>query len=296
MNNSLTTRKVSAEGMPLSSYLAQPKIKSMITESLTDGKAFTTALISAVAANPELRQCTNESLYSAALCGASLELPMSATLGYFYIVPFKDKKLMGAKTSKATFVLGWKGIVQLALRTGQFRKINVFEVKENEFKGWNPMTEEIDINISATNDLERQKLKTVGYYVSFELINGFQKAMYWTKNAMIAHADTYSKAFSAETYLQVCDGTYKGESWKISSFWYKSFDEMAKKTMLRQLLGKWGPASVQMAKALSEDNDEKVEDPTNTQFTEAEEAEVVQESTEKADKLDVEIDNPETTW
>lgn len=256
MNNSLTTKKVSADSMPLSAYLAQPKIKSMITESLTDGKAFTTALISAVAANPALRQCTNESLYSAALCGAGLDLPVSATLGYFYMIPFRDKKLTGAKNSQAVFILGWKGIVQLALRTGQFKKINVLEVKENEFKNWNPMTEEINLKISMANDLERQKIKTVGYYASFELVNGFQKAMYWSKDAMIAHADTYSKAFSAETYLQVCDGTYKGESWKISSFWYKSFDEMGKKTMLRQLLGKWGPSSVQMSMAFDKDKEE----------------------------------------
>ena len=146
-----------------------------------------------------------------------------------------------------------KGYIQLAIRSGQYRKINVLPIKEGELVNFDPMTEEIEVNLIEDDEL-REKTPTAGYYCMFEYINGFRKAMYWSYKKMMAHADQYSKAFNKKSYEDLKAGKIpQDQQWKYSSFWYKDFDGMACKTMLRQLISKWGIMSIEMQHALEFD-------------------------------------------
>lgn len=132
-----------------------------------------------------------------------------------------------------------KGYVQLALRSGYYKRINVLDVKYGELKRWNPLTEEIDLDI-MTDELARESAQTIGYVASFEYLNGFTKTIYWSKEKMENHAIKYSKGYAAK---------------KGYTFWEKDFDAMAFKTMLRQLISKWGIMSIDLQKAFEADND-----------------------------------------
>ena len=161
---------------------------------------------------------------------------------------------------KAQFQIGYKGYIQLAIRSGLYKDINVIEVKEGELGNYDPLNGQ---TFNWINDYyKRQEAKTIGYVGQLELTNGFKKQIYFTFEAMLDHADKYSQAFSKDTYLQVLNGTYRGEAWKLSSFWYKAFDEMAKKTVLRQLLSKWGIMSVELQEAYIKDQTEMKADGT----------------------------------
>lgn len=136
------------------------------------------------------------------------------------------------------------------------------EIKEGELVSFNPFDEEIVFNPIQDVD-EREAAKTIGYYAMFEYTNGFKKTIYWSKTQMLRHADRYSAAFSLKAtsgrYPKVSFEDYeagrydKGDEWLYSSFWYKDFDGMAKKTMLRQLISKWGVMSADMQQALTFD-------------------------------------------
>lgn len=213
------------------------KVQANLTGTLGDAartKTFTSSLISAVSTNPALQECEGMSIISAALLGESLNLSPSPQLGHYYMVPFKDNK---AGISKATFVLGWKGYYQLALRSGQYRNIDAVAIKEGELDEYDPITGEIKIH-AISDPMERENAKTIGYYAWFELINGFKKAMYWPKEKMEAHALKYSKGYAAK---------------KGYTFWEKDFDAMALKTMYRQLISKYGIMSLEMQKAYVND-------------------------------------------
>ena len=153
----------------------------------------------------------------------------------------------------ATFQLGYKGYIQLAIRSGYYKKLNVLAIKEGELVRFDPLEEEIEVNLEQ-DDTKREALPTIGSYASCQYQNGFKKAMYWSKEKMMAHADKYSAAFSAEKYQLLQEGKIpEKEMWKYSSFWYKDFDGMAYKTMLRQLISKWGIMSIDMQKAMDGD-------------------------------------------
>ena len=224
--------------MKMSSDKFQHKIHEVLQDKNRAIK-FTAALTSAVANQPALQECEATTILSSALLGESLNLSPSPQLGQYYIVPYKDRK--NGRTV-GTFQLGYKGYVQLALRSGNYKKLNVLEVKEGELISWNPLTEEIKINL-IEDEVDRELRPTVGYYVSFEYLNGFSKAMYWTKDKMVSHAKKYSKAYASDTK--------NGTSY---SFWTSNFDEMAKKTMLRQIISKWGIMSTEMNEAFTSDN------------------------------------------
>ena len=146
-----------------------------------------------------------------------------------------------------------KGYIQLAIRSGQYRKINVLPIKEGELVSFDPMTEEIEVNLIEDDEV-RENTPTMGYYAMFEYTNGFRKAMYWSYKKMLNHADQYSKAFSKKSYEDLKAGKIpQDQIWKYSSFWYKDFDSMALKTMLRQLISKWGIMSIEMQQALEYD-------------------------------------------
>lgn len=225
--------------------MSSDKFQNKIHEVLQDKNRaikFTAALTSAVANQPALQECEATTILSSALLGESLNLSPSPQLGQYYIVPYKDRRDKNNVRIVGTFQLGYKGYVQLALRSGNYKKLNVLEVKEGELISWNPLTEEIKINL-IEDEVDRELRPTVGYYVSFEYLNGFSKAMYWTKDKMVSHAKKYSKAYASDTK--------NGTSY---SFWTSNFDEMAKKTMLRQIISKWGIMSTEMNEAFTSDN------------------------------------------
>lgn len=210
--------------------------KGLINSTLGDSKraaGFVTAITSAVATNPSLQECDAATILSAGLLGESLELSPSATLGQYYLVPFKDKN----RGMVAQFQLGYKGYIQLAIRSGQYKKLNALAIKEGELIKYDPLNEELEVHL-IESDTERARAKTIGYYAMFEYLNGFRKTLYWSKEKMEAHANTYSQAYKSR---------------KGFSFWEKDFDSMAIKTMLRQLISKWGVMSVEFQKAFEAD-------------------------------------------
>ena len=235
--STVTNTVQKSQKMNFAAVLKSPAVQTSLIGTLGDAmkaKTFTAALISAVNTNSQLMSCEPMSIISAALLGESLQLSPSPQLGHYYMVPFNDSK---SGTTKATFQLGWKGYYQLALRSGQYKQLDAVAVKEGELIGYNPITDEI--NLEPIGDpLAREKAKTIGYYAHFELNNGFTKAMYWPKEKMEAHALTYSQGYKAK---------------RGYTFWEKDFDSMALKTMYRQLISKYGIMSIEMQKAFVND-------------------------------------------
>ena len=237
-------------------FMSQENIKNLVSRAVgKNAQRFTTSIISAVSANPALKECTQASILSGALLGEALGLSPSANLGQYYLVPFKKKDKQGnVIESNAQFVLGAKGYKQLAMRSGQYLDIDVLEIKEGEYKGRDKKTGK-QIFEFIEDDEERESLETIGYMAYFELLNGFRKVVYWTKSKMLKHADTYSQAFDASKYPDFIAGKIpKNELWKYSSFWYKNFDEMAFKTLIRHLLSQWGILSIEMMNAIEHDD------------------------------------------
>lgn len=220
----------------LTAYLTNDAVKAQINNVVggKNGKRFISSVISAVQANPQLQECTNPSILSAALLGESLNLSPSPQLGQYYMVPFNNSK-KGCK--EAQFQLGYKGYIQLAIRSGQYKKLNVLAIKEGELIRFDPLSEEIEVKLIDDEEV-REEAQTIGYYAMFEYTNGFKKAMYWSKKKMEAHALKYSKGYAAK---------------KGYTFWEKDFDGMAYKTMLRQLISKWGIMSIDMMSAMDSD-------------------------------------------
>ncbi len=233
VGNSLVENK---EKVTLTAYLSRDVIRNQINSIVggAKGQRFISSIVSAVSANPELAKCENSTIVSAALLGAALELSPSPQLGQYYMVPFNNNK-KGIK--EAQFQLGYKGYIQLALRSGQYRKLNVMAIKEGELIRFNPLDEEIEVKLIEDEE-ERENTSTIGYYAMFEYTNGFKKAMYWSRKKMEAHATKYSPGYRAK---------------KGYTFWEKDFDGMAYKTMLRQLISKWGIMSIDMVDAMDAD-------------------------------------------
>lgn len=257
VNNTLV--KKDKEPKTFSTYLMGDAIKRKINETVggANGQRFITSILSAVSTNPTLQECEHGSIISAAFLGEALKLSPSPQLGQYYMVPF-NKKAYDANGKEiqikvAQFQLGYKGYIQLAERTGVYRTINVLAIKEGELIKYDPLNETIEVNLIEDDEI-REQAPTVGYYAMFEYLNGFRKTMYWTKKKMLSHADKYSKAFNKESYQKLLDGKIpQKDMWKYSSFWYKDFDGMAFKTMLRQLISKWGIMSIEMQEAYTKD-------------------------------------------
>ena len=234
VSNSLTKAN---QKMGMAAYLTQDAVKQQINNIVggKNGTRFITSIVSAVQTNPALQECTNQSILSAALLGETLNLSPSPQLSYFYMVPFNDTK-RGCKV--AQFQIGYKGLIQLAIRSGQYKKINVLSLKQGELEYFDPLNEEIKVKLMVDDWDAREKAETIGYYAMFELTNGFQKAMYWSKEQMEHHALTYSQGYKAK---------------KGYTFWEKAFDRMAEKTMLKQLLSRWGIMSTELMQAIDAD-------------------------------------------
>lgn len=208
--------------------MTSPTCQKMILDTLGNSKKkdrFCAAIISAVANNPKLGECDHNSIIVAGLLGETLNLSPSPQMGQYYLVPYGKK---------ASFQIGYKGLIQLALRSGQYKKFNVVEVKDGELRSYNPFTEEIDV-VAIEDPYVREATETVGYFAYFELLNGFQKSLYWTRGKMEAHRKKFSKS---------------------GTFWNDHFDAMAKKTILRQLIFKWGIISSELEIASESEDSE----------------------------------------
>lgn len=224
-----------AQKPKFSTAISTAGYQKLINNTLQDPKKaqrFIASITSAVVTNPSLQECDASTILSAGLLGEALNLSPSPQLGQYYLVPFNNKN-----GKVAQFQLGYKGYIQLALRSGYYRKLNVLDIKQGELIKYDPLTETIEINL-IENSLERENTKTMGYYAMFEYQNGFVKAIYWSREKMESHALKYSKGYQAK---------------KGYTFWEKDFDGMAFKTMLRQIISKWGIMSVELETAIVSD-------------------------------------------
>lgn len=204
------------------------KLKSVVNGRETQ---FVTSLLSIVNNNSHLAKATNTSVLNAAMKAATLDLPIDPNLGFAYIVPYG---------SEAQFQLGYKGLIQLAQRSGQIVKLNAGEIYASQFKGYNPLTEDLEVDMTA---LPKANEEVAGYFAFMRLSNGFEKTLFWTKDRVLAHGKKYSRSFSGK-----------------SSPWQTDFDAMARKTVLKQLLSTYAPLSIEMQQAIIEDNvDSKIQ-------------------------------------
>ena len=217
------------------SQINAPAVRNLINETLGSelrGKRFVASITSAVSTNPTLKECDFNSIITGALVGEALGLNPSNQLGQYYLIPFNDKN----RGKVAQFQIGWKGLYSMAMKTGEYKKIIVEVVKDGELIKFDRFNEEIEVIQIEDEDI-REQTETIGYYATFELLNGFKKTIYWSKKKMKHHAELYSKGYNA----------HKGYT-----FWEKNFDEMGKKTILKQLL-KYGVLSTEFASAYEKD-------------------------------------------
>ncbi|MCM0648675.1 recombinase RecT [Clostridium swellfunianum] len=179
--------------------------------------------------NTALKDVEPYSIVSSGIIAATLDLPIDPNLGFAWIVPYNGKDASGNRIKKAQFQMGYKGFVQLALRTGQYKAINVIEIYKGQLKSWNPLTEELEFDFDSKENDE-----VMGYAAFFKLVNGFEKTVYWSKEDILKHAKRFSKTFN-------------------NGPWQSDFDGMAKKTVLKNTLSKWGILSIEMQTALTAD-------------------------------------------
>lgn len=191
-------------------------------EKLLGKKAqgFISSVLQIVNTSKQLQEVDPGTVLNAAATAAALDLPINQNLGFAWIVPYKGK---------AQFQMGWKGFVQLALRTGQYKAINAVKVHENQFKSYNALTEELNADFSKDGEGE-----VVGYAAYFKLLNGMEKTCFWTKAAVIKHAKKYSQAYSQ-----------KFSPWQDPD----QFDAMCLKTVIKSMISKWGIMSIEMQTA-----------------------------------------------
>ena len=211
----------------LPALLNSDTIKNRFVEVLgKDAATFSSALLNIYNSNKQLQECDAWSILGAAGLAATLKLSITPSLGQAYIVPFRGR---------ATFQIGWKGLVQLAHRTERFVRLHAGKIYEGEIKSFNPIT----------GDPERgEKISdtVVGYVAYMKLVNGFEKTIYMSVAEIEAHAEKYSQSYS-----------YDKKSGKKTSPWSTNFDSMASKTVLKKLLGTWGRLSVEITNAIQGD-------------------------------------------
>lgn len=210
----------------LKAIVSKESVQEQFKNALKEGAPlFIASLIDIYGNDKYLQSCDPQAVIMEALKAATLKLPINKNLGFAYIVPYKDKGVQ-----RPQFQIGYKGYIQLAMRTGQYKYINADVVCEGELKGHNKLTGEVDLSGEAKSD------KIIGYFAYIETINGFRKPLYWSKEKVTSHAQRYSKSYNSS-----------------SSPWKNNFDEMALKTMLRNLLSKYGVMSVELMNAFGSD-------------------------------------------
>lgn len=223
-NNQVVEKSKQSVNQLMSTFLDGEGMRKRFDELL--GKRspqFISSIVSLVNADSNMQLAFYEApmtVIQSALKAATFDLPIDQNLGYAYIVPFKNKGTM-----TANFILGWKGMHQLALRTGAYRTINVMDIREGELKKYNRLTEEIDIQFEEDED-KRESLPVIGYVGYYKLVNGAEKTIYMTVKQIQNHEKKFRK------------GDYMGKGWR------DDWDAMARKTVYRRLIGKWGVMSI----------------------------------------------------
>lgn len=247
------TNAVTQSKPKFSVVIQSDKYKKLINNTLGDpNKAtrFIASISSAVATNPQLQECEPNTIVAGALVGAALDLSPSPQLGQYYLVPFKNNK---KGTIEAQFILGAKGYKQLAIRSGQYKDLDFIEVRDGEYLGRDEETGKQRFKFISDEALRESK-PIIGYLAYFELLNGYRKQIYWSKEKMLNHADKYSKAFNKNDYEKLLAGQIpEKDMWKYSSYWYQDFDGMSEKTLYRQLISKHGVMSIEMQEAYTKD-------------------------------------------
>jgi len=228
MGNELQRRPKSTVG-ELKKLVADANVKANFKRILGErGEQFLASIVNVTSSNTLLAKCEPASIMSAAFIAATLDLPIDPNLGRAYIIPYGGK---------AQFQMGYKGFVELAIRTNQYKTMHATEVYEDEILDYNPIFEELrfaeDFSL-CTQRASGQRDKIVGYYAYYELLSGFRKGLYMTKAEVESHAKRYSK-------------TYNNGPWQTH------FDEMAKKTVIKLLLSKWAMLSIQVRTAIEQD-------------------------------------------
>lgn len=189
---------------------------------------FVSSIVSMVNADANLQEAFRNApvtVIQAALKAASFDLPIDTALGYAYVVPFRNKGKM-----EAQFILGYKGMIQLALRTGVYKTLNVVDVRQGELRHYDRLTEEVELDF-VEDEEQRETLPVVGWVGYFRLLNGTEKTIYMTRKQIAAHEQRHRK------------GQNMGKGWR------DDFDAMARKTVLRRLIGGWGLMSIDYQKA-----------------------------------------------
>ena len=186
------------------------------------GTQFAVSILSVLQGSPKLKSASNESIYAAAMKAAVLNLPIEPSLGRAFLVPFKGQ---------AQFQLGYKGLIELAQRSGKYKSINAVTIYKAQFKSYDPFFETLEVDFSQPKD------EVAGYVASFELLNGFKKIAYWTKYEVYEHGKRFSMSFN-------------------NGPWKTDFDAMAKKTVLKNILSIYGPLSIEMQEAIAADNED----------------------------------------
>jgi recombination protein RecT len=214
----------------LKDVVQRDEVKNRLKEIMGQrAPQFAAALVQIVNQSWQLQKCEPNSVIGAALAAASLDLSIDPNIGEAHIVPYGDK---------ATFQIGYLGFGQLAMRSSQYKNLGWVVVHENELLHYDELSGELEINSNNPGG------QVVGYAAKFKLLNGFERGVYWTKEAVLAHAERFSKAY----------GYAKSHPEKQKDCaWFHSFDRMALKTVLKFLLKVWGPKSVQMQKAIKMD-------------------------------------------
>jgi recombination protein RecT len=207
----------------VSQFLNQKNVLEKFADLLgTKAQGFIASVISSVNSSDLLKNATNESIYSAALMAATLDLPVNQNLGFAYFIPFNNRK---TNKQECQFQIGYKGFIQLAMRSGQFKTISATPIYENQLVSENPLT-------GFVFDFSKKGQNVIGYAAYFSLINGFEKTLYMSVEELKKHGVAYSQTFK-----------------KGFGLWNDNFDAMAQKTVIKLLLSKYAPLSIEMQKA-----------------------------------------------
>ena len=236
----------------IKTMIDNPKTKKRFEDVLgANAQTFMTSIINVVSGSAQLKACDPTSIMSAAMVAASFDLPIDPNLGFSALVPFKksfkDKEGNWKKKDLAQYQIMYKGFIQLAIRSGQYKEMNCTEVYEDELKMYNPILGKCEFvdDFSQTAQRENGEVdKIVGYYAWFRLNSGFEKGLYMSKAEVTNHALKYSQSYRYDQE--------KDES-KRTSNWSTNFNAMAKKTVIKLLLSKWGILSIQMQNAILKD-------------------------------------------
>ena len=239
----------------LKSVINAPSVQSQFGNALGEHKdAFVASLIDLFTGDKSLQACQPASIVAEALRAATLRLPLNKALGFSYIIVFnnnvKNPDGTWTKVPTPTFIPGYKGYIQLAMRTGQYKTINADFVYEGELRKVNKLTGEIAF------DGEKKSDKIVGYFCYFELLKGFSKTLYVSVEDMANYALRYSPSFKGKNKPQVEDLIKAAQTNQASTKvgWEGNFNDMCLKTVVRRLLSKYGYLSVEMQDAISKDN------------------------------------------